>query len=162
MSRKSSRQPLAARLAKSLEEGIRHAKGEVDLKTIEMPQEPPEVDAETVLRLRRQANMSQAIFARLLNVSTKTVQSWEQGIRKPSHASRRLIQILGKHPEVVRETAGMSGPNRRRADSIAKTVVLLDPEEPDFEGDQSPPPREVAERLKGLLARIEADDDGDS
>ncbi|MEX0716629.1 MAG: helix-turn-helix domain-containing protein [Planctomycetaceae bacterium] len=79
MSRKNSRQPLAARLAKSLEEGIRHAKGEVDLKTIEMPQEPPEVDAGAVVRLRKKANMSQAVFARLLNVSTKTVQSWEQG-----------------------------------------------------------------------------------
>ncbi|MEX0717343.1 MAG: helix-turn-helix domain-containing protein [Planctomycetaceae bacterium] len=113
MSRKRPRQPLAARLAKSLEEGIRHANGEVELKTVEMPQEPPEVDAYTVLRLRRNANMSQAVFARLLNVSTKTVQSWEQGVRKPSHASRRLLQILGKHPEVVRETAGVSAPNRR-------------------------------------------------
>lgn len=117
MSRKAERKRLAARLEKALEEGIRHAKGELDLRTIEIPEEPPELDAKTVTALRKKANMSQAIFARLLNVSTKTVQSWEQGVRKPSHASRRLIQILGMHPDVVCQTAGMSAKTWRRGSS---------------------------------------------
>jgi DNA-binding transcriptional regulator YiaG len=34
--------------------------------------------------------MSQAVFAQVLNVSTKTVQSWVQGQRKPSQAALRL------------------------------------------------------------------------
>ena len=53
--------------------------------------------------------MSQAVFARLLNVSTKTVQSWEQGTRKPSRAALRLIQIFGKNPDGVLKVAGVSG-----------------------------------------------------
>jgi putative transcriptional regulator len=44
--------------------------------------------AQMLAALRKQTAMSQAVFARLLNVSTKTVQSWEQGVREPSDASR--------------------------------------------------------------------------
>jgi len=43
----------------------------------------------------------------MLNVSPKTVQSWEQGVCQPSHASRRLIQILGQHPETVCSSVGL-------------------------------------------------------
>jgi putative transcriptional regulator len=42
--------------------------------------------------------MSQAMFARLLNVSPKTVQSWEHGTRKPSQAALRLIQVFEQNP----------------------------------------------------------------
>ncbi|MCC6154411.1 MAG: hypothetical protein IT367_11665 [Candidatus Hydrogenedentes bacterium] len=45
--------------------------------------------------------MSQTVFAAPLNVSKKTVQSWEQGIRSPSDASLRLLQIIRKRPDVV-------------------------------------------------------------
>ena len=93
----------------SLEEAIRHARGEITLKTttVEIPDEPPEIDAPTLVALRAQSRMSQAVFARLLNVSTKTVQSWEQGVRTPSHASRRLLQIYSQHPETVCQSVGL-------------------------------------------------------
>ena len=52
--------------------------------------------------------MSQAVFARVLNVSTKTVQSWEQGQRKPSQAALRLIQVFRHDPSGLLEVAGMS------------------------------------------------------
>ena len=54
--------------------------------------------------------MSQAMFARLLNVSPKTVQSWEHGIRKPSQAALRLIQVFEPDPDGVFSVVGMSGP----------------------------------------------------
>ena len=106
----SKRLPVAEQIRKGLEEAIRHAKGEITLKTtvVELPDEPPEIDAPTLVALRDQARMSQAVFARLLNVSTRTVQSWEQGLRSPSHASRRLIQIFSQHPEVVCQSVGLT------------------------------------------------------
>jgi DNA-binding transcriptional regulator YiaG len=57
--------------------------------------------------LRRKTGMSQAVFARVLNVSTKTVQSWEQGDRKPSHAALRMLQILRENPKPVFEIMGI-------------------------------------------------------
>ncbi|OJW13116.1 MAG: hypothetical protein BGO49_20165 [Planctomycetales bacterium 71-10] len=101
------RKPLFERLKQGLEEGIAHAKGEITLRTVVMPEEPPEIDAETLVSLRDQSAMSQPVFARMLNVSTKTVQSWEQGVRTPSHASRRLIQIFSEHPETVCRSVGL-------------------------------------------------------
>jgi hypothetical protein len=35
------------------------------------------------------------------------VQSWEQGVRVPSMASRRLIQVFSERPEVVCEIVGL-------------------------------------------------------
>jgi hypothetical protein len=54
--------------------------------------------------------MSPAGFARLLNASTKTVRSWDQGQRKPSQAALGLIQVFRHDPSGLLEVAGMSGP----------------------------------------------------
>ena len=51
--------------------------------------------------------MSQGVFARVLFVSPKTVQSWEQGLRVPSMAARRLIHVFTEHPEVVSKVVGL-------------------------------------------------------
>jgi putative transcriptional regulator len=104
-----SRKPLFERLHRGLTEAIAFSKGELNLKTVELPEEPPEIDAATLAALRKQTTMSQAVFARMLNVSTKTVQSWEQGVREPSDASRRLIHIFSEQPEVVCRIVGLPG-----------------------------------------------------
>ncbi len=106
------RRPVADQIRKGLEEAIRHAKGEITLKTttLEMPGRPPNVGARELTTLRTKSGMSQAVFARMLNVSTKTVQSWEQGQRKPSQAALRLIQVFRQNPSGLLEVAGMSGP----------------------------------------------------
>jgi putative transcriptional regulator len=102
-----ARQPLYERLKRGLEEGIAHAKGELSLRTVTVPEAPPEIDGKTVAALRAQAEMSQAVFAKMLNVSTKTVQSWEQGVRTPSDASRRLIQFFSQHPGIFSQMVGL-------------------------------------------------------
>lgn len=103
----TARKPLFGRLQQGLKEGIAFTKGELSLRTVEVPEEPPEIDAATLIALRELASMSQTVFARMLNVSTKTVQSWEQGNRRPSEASKRLIQIFTEHPDVVCQTVGL-------------------------------------------------------
>jgi len=103
----TARRPLFERLRQGLEEGISHARGELTLRTVKVPEEPPEIDAKTLAALRDRAAMSQAVFARMLNVSTRTLQSWEQGLRQPSDASRRLIQIFSSDPAVLCRSAGL-------------------------------------------------------
>jgi putative transcriptional regulator len=59
--------------------------------------EPPnEYKASDVKRIREKNYYSQGIFAKVLNVSIKTVQSWESGMRVPSHAALRLLEIVDK------------------------------------------------------------------
>lgn len=102
-----TRKPLFERLKQGLDEGIAHVQGEMTLRTVEVPEEPPEIDGETLAALRAQAAMSQSVFAKLLNVSTKTLQSWEQGVRHPSEASRRLIQVFSLQPAMFCRIVGL-------------------------------------------------------
>ena len=93
---------------------MQFARGERTLRTTEVPERPPALAAQDLIRLRHQFQMSQGLFAQLLNVSRKTVQSWEQGDRQPSQAALRLLQILGARPAVVCEVVGLCGvPGRR-------------------------------------------------
>ncbi len=72
MKEQRKRLPFAERIRKGLEEGIRHARGEITLKTttLEMPDRPPEVGAKELANLRLASGMSRAVFAQMLNVST--------------------------------------------------------------------------------------------
>jgi putative transcriptional regulator len=105
-----ARRPLFERLKSGMEEGIRHARGEAGLTTtiVELPDPPPEVCGDEVILLRSENRLSQAAFARLMNVSTRTVRSWEQGHRKPSQAALRLLQVLRLQPDGVLRAAGLS------------------------------------------------------
>src|SRR5437016_5101547 len=102
-----ARKPFFERLRTGLEEGLAHARGELTLKTVEVPEPPPEIDAKTLVALREAAEMSQAVFAKVLYVSPKTVQSWEQGVRVPSLAARRLIHIFAEQPATVCRVVGL-------------------------------------------------------
>lgn len=101
----SKRKPLAERVKAALTEAIQYAKGELTLRTVQVPDPPPEIHPKEVISLRTKSGMSQAVFARVLNVSTKTVQSWEQGERKPSHAALRMLQVFRVNPALVIEIA---------------------------------------------------------
>jgi DNA-binding transcriptional regulator YiaG len=46
-------------------------------------------------------NASQVLFALLLNVSPKAVQSWEQGLRRPRAAALKLLAIAKNNPQVL-------------------------------------------------------------
>ena len=52
---------------------------------------------------RYRVKMSQSEFAKLLGVSVRTLQEWEQGRREPSGAARYLIRIAHERPDVLRE-----------------------------------------------------------
>ena len=53
----------------------------LDLRAVEIPPRPKPMKASEIRALRESLNASQALFARLLNVSSNAVESWEQGVR---------------------------------------------------------------------------------
>jgi len=92
----TDRPPFFERLEAGLNEILAHVQGEAHLKThtLTLPDPPPAYTAERVRELRARLRLSQSYFSTLLNVSPKTVQSWEQGARVPSHAAARLLQLI--------------------------------------------------------------------
>ena len=96
-----------------LEDSIAYSRGQLSLVTTEPPPPPPELSRAEIAALRKRLKMSQAFFAAVLNVSAKAVQSWEQGIRRPSDAALRMLQVIERQPSVVRSiTTKAAGPRR--------------------------------------------------
>lgn len=75
---------------------------------------PPTYGAPRVKRVRQQLRLSQQLFADLMNVSGSTVRSWEQGTRVPDGASRRLLQVAERHPQVILDTLRERTPRERK------------------------------------------------
>ena len=58
-----------------------------------------------VAEVRARTGLSQSEFARLMGVSVRTLQEWEQGRRAPSGAARTLSLIAAKNPATLAEVA---------------------------------------------------------
>ena len=94
-------------LLNAVEEVSGHVVGKhkVTMRTtqVKLPDPAPEITPDEVVVARQALNVSQPVFARLLNVPTVTAVSWEKGRRKPSGAALRLLQIAREHPEALME-----------------------------------------------------------
>jgi len=58
-----------------------------------------------VASIRAGTGLSQPKFAKLLGVSVRTLQEWEQGRRAPSGAARTLLLIAAKNPRALLDVA---------------------------------------------------------
>lgn len=56
-----------------------------------------------VAETRARVGLSQSEFAKLLGVSVRTLQEWEQGRRAPSGPARMLLAIAHKNPRLLLE-----------------------------------------------------------
>ncbi len=85
-------------LKEGLGDIIDHQKGKKRLRTriFDVPQPAAPLSAEDVKRIRKSLNYPQSLFAKFLNVSPRTIEAWESGIRTPNHAALRLLEIVDK------------------------------------------------------------------
>lgn len=86
----------------SLDQALKYSRGEqINARTSVLPAPPEPLSREEIINLRKQFNCSQAVFARLINVSVKTLQAWEQGVRTPGDAALKLLTVAKNHPEAL-------------------------------------------------------------
>lgn len=101
---------LGQELLEGMQELVAHQQGKITLREtkIEALSAPPEMSANDVTKIRsKNLHMSQGAFAKLLGVSVRVVQSWEQGSKKPSGAARRLLQVAAKNPDALLSAANL-------------------------------------------------------
>ena len=100
---------LGKEIIQGLEEAIAYERGElpdVPTERVEITarranaSSPPEFDAARVFNVRSSLNLSQPVFAAVLNVSPETVRAWEQGKRVPDGAAARLLEVAEEEPSV--------------------------------------------------------------
>ena len=101
---KKSNRPSAAfsKIRAGLEDAIAYHHGARKLTVREVELEPPApMKASDVAAVRSRLGVSQAAFARILNVSPRTVQAWESSARAPSDAALKLLEVASRHPEAL-------------------------------------------------------------
>jgi putative transcriptional regulator len=114
--------PLYERLKQGLEEALMYTRGEMDLvvTTVEVPAPAPMIKPKEVIALRKDLRMSRIELARTLNISDRTLRSWEEGKKKPSSSALRLLQILKSEPELV--SRALSSPPKTGAKRLTRSL----------------------------------------
>jgi putative transcriptional regulator len=56
----------------------------------------PAYDSEKIRAMRKKMNLSQAVLASVLNTSVSTIRKWEQGDKRPSGPSLKLLSLLDR------------------------------------------------------------------
>lgn len=88
-------------IIKGLEEAIEYEKGNFELKTKKLTINPvPEFNSKEVKAIRTNLGMTQAMFAKVMGVSQKTVEAWEHGTNSPNGTARRLLDMLRADPDL--------------------------------------------------------------
>lgn len=54
------------------------------------------LEPEQIKRIRETSNVSQAVFAAVLNTSVSTVQKWEIGQKRPAGTALKLLHLVQK------------------------------------------------------------------
>ncbi|KQM78381.1 NadS family protein [Xylophilus sp. Leaf220] len=82
-------------LVGSLKEASAIAKGQA------LPSRRFQVASPDTRAVREQLGLTQAEFAKLMRVSIKTLQNWEQHRRNPTGPAAALLKIVSHAPEVA-------------------------------------------------------------
>jgi putative transcriptional regulator len=83
-------------IGKEILDGIRHIKAGKTGRIATVP---------GVAEIRAKTGLSQSQFAKLLNVSVRTLQEWEQGRRAPSGPAKTLLAIAHQNPQALLDVA---------------------------------------------------------
>lgn len=83
-----------------LNEAIEYEKGNLKTHTRTISVTPIEVfTASEIKEIRKNAGMTQVLFAKYLGVSLKTVEAWEAGRNQPNGTACRMLSITKKDPQ---------------------------------------------------------------
>ena len=61
-----------------------------------------------IKKIRTFMQLSQSVFAKLLNVSISSIRQWEQGQRNPSGSTMILLELLQENPNLLNYRLGKS------------------------------------------------------
>lgn len=93
---------LFAELSSSLVEAKAHSEGKLTLKNHKVNHvNELDISPEEIVSIREKYNMSRGVFARLLHISARTLENWEQGRSVPNGQAITLLRLVQRHPETL-------------------------------------------------------------
>ncbi len=99
---------LGQTLIAGLKEVVEYEQGKKHLraKTIEVPGPAKHWKKEQIAHVRKDIyQVSQPVFASFLSVTPSTVKAWEQGLKTPSGAASRLLELAAMDPQLFTRLA---------------------------------------------------------
>ena len=91
---------IAADLVEAFEEMAAHLPGEIEVESYEVPADV--LTPARIREIRRKVARSTKAFEAEFQISARTMESYEQGRRRPDAAMTALLRIIDKEPEAAR------------------------------------------------------------
>lgn len=91
---------VGADLVEAFEEMAAHLRGELEVESYEVPADV--LTPERIRQIRRKVARSTREFESEFHISARTMESYEQGRRKPDAAMTLLLRIIDKEPDAAR------------------------------------------------------------
>jgi len=99
--RDSIKKSISVTVQDLMNSGIKTSFTQKELNSLGVEIPEVQLSAIQIKEIRKQINLSQTVFARLLNVSPSSIRQWEQGKRKPTGATKVLLELLKKSPHLL-------------------------------------------------------------
>ena len=107
--------------------------GKITLRTTEIDiPKPIEMNSNQIVKIRKEHNYSQAVFARMLSTKVSTLRNWEQGRSEPNAQAKVLLKLVDTSPDVLavlaRVTSGTTAvkvKTKPRSKAAAKKKVAV-------------------------------------
>jgi putative transcriptional regulator len=99
--RKSIKEAIGTTIQDMLDSGLKSSFTEKELNSLGVKIPEIVITSEEIRGIRKKTNLSQAVFAKLLNVSPSSVRQWEQGKRVPTGSTKVLLELLNKSPHLL-------------------------------------------------------------
>lgn len=88
-------------LVEAFEEMAAYLRGEIEVESYELPDDV--LTPQKISEIRKRVASSTKVFERDFMIPARTMESYEQGRRKPDTATIALLRIIERAPDIARE-----------------------------------------------------------
>jgi putative transcriptional regulator len=99
--RPSIKKAIGTTVQDMLDSGLKSSFTEKELNSLGVKISEIVITSTEIKEIREKTNLSQTVFAKLLNVSPSSIRQWEQGKRVPTGATKVLLELLNKSPHLL-------------------------------------------------------------
>jgi len=99
--RESVKKAIGETVQDLMNSGIKTSFTEKELNSLGIKIPEVQLTTQQIKNIREQMNLSQTVFAKMLNVSPSSIRQWEQGKRKPSGSTKVLLELLEHFPRLL-------------------------------------------------------------
>ncbi len=99
--RNSIKKAIGETVQSLVDSGIKTSFTEKELNSLGVTVPEIQLTTKQIKEIRENLNLSQPVFAKLLNVSPSSIKQWEQGKRQPTGATQVLLDLLKRSPHIL-------------------------------------------------------------